>query len=72
MSTATLEQACASTALQSSPIPALRNLSLEESERTIVIRGVVPTYYLKQMAQETVMPLLAGRELQNRVRVERC
>jgi len=45
---------------------------LEESARIIVIRGVVPTYYLKQMAQETVMPLLAGRELQNRVRVERC
>ena len=38
---------------------------------TVVIRGEVPTYYLKQMAQETVMPLLAGRALLNRVSVVR-
>jgi hypothetical protein len=69
MSTATLEHHGASKALQRSPIPALRNLSLEETVHTVVIKGVVPTYYLKQMAQETVMPLLAGRELHNRVSV---
>jgi hypothetical protein len=37
----------------------------------VVIRGVVPSYYLKQMAQETVMPLLGGRTLVNRVSVAR-
>ena len=36
-----------------------------------MIQGVVPTYYLKQMAQETVMPLLGGRQLLNRVNVVR-
>jgi hypothetical protein len=71
MSTATLDPLCASRALQRSPIPALRNLSLEETVTVVVIRGVVPTYYLKQMAQETVMPLLAGRQLHNRVCVVR-
>jgi hypothetical protein len=44
---------------------------LEETDDTVVIRGVVPTYYLKQMAQETVMPVLGGRELHNRVSVAR-
>jgi hypothetical protein len=71
MSTATLDHLGASRALQRSPIPALRNLSLEETVHTVVIRGEVPTYYLKQMAQETVMPMLAGRVLLNRVSVVR-
>jgi len=31
----------------------------------------VPSYYLKQMAQEAVIPLLDGRELHNRVTVVR-
>jgi hypothetical protein len=71
MSTATLEPRCVINALQHSPLPALRNLSLEETVNTVVILGVVPSYYLKQMAQETVMPLLAGRALHNRVSVVR-
>jgi hypothetical protein len=71
MSTATLDHLGASRALQRSPIPALRNLSLEETDDTVTIRGVVSTYYLKQMAQETVMPALGGRELHNRVSVLR-
>jgi hypothetical protein len=71
MSTATLDHVCAAKALQRSPLPALRNLSLEETTNTVVIRGVVPSYYLKQMAQETVMPLLGGRVLLNRVSVAR-
>jgi hypothetical protein len=71
MSTATLDHLGAARALQRSPLPALRNLSLEETTNTVVIRGVVPSYYLKQMAQETVMPLLGGRVLVNRVSVAR-
>jgi hypothetical protein len=31
----------------------------------------VVSYYLKQLAQETVMPVLDGRELRNRVTVQR-
>ena len=59
------------TVLRQSPIPALRRLSIEETDGAVVIRGSVSSYYLKQLAQETVMPTLAGRELLNRVNVVR-
>jgi hypothetical protein len=56
-------------ALRHSPIPALRGLSIEETDSRVILLGTVATYYLKQLAQETVMPVLAGRELANRVTV---
>jgi hypothetical protein len=58
-------------ALQQSPIPALRKLKIEETEQGIVITGSVSSYYLKQLAQETIMPVLERRELVNRVEVVR-
>jgi hypothetical protein len=58
-------------ALRHSPIPALRKLGVEETESTVVLMGSVSSYYLKQLAQETVMPVLEGRELLNRVAVVR-
>jgi hypothetical protein len=58
-------------ALRQSPIPALRKLAVEETDEAVVIMGCVASYYLKQLAQETVMPVLAGRELHNRVTVIR-
>jgi hypothetical protein len=60
----------AAQALKSSPIPALRKLRVEESEKAVVIVGSVGTYYLKQLAQETVMCTLDGRELRNQVTVQ--
>lgn len=69
MSTATLEQSRLTLALRRSPIPALRKLTLEEDESTITIQGQVTSYYLKQLAQETILPLLDGRRLLNRVHV---
>jgi hypothetical protein len=71
MTTSTLEQSRAALALQHSPIPALRKLSLDESDSAVVISGSVPSYYFKQLAQEAVIPLLAGRQLHNRVTVIR-
>lgn len=71
MTTSTLEQSRAATALRRSPIPALRKLSLEETDAIVIIGGSVTSYYLKQLAQETVMPVLEGRELRNRVAVLR-
>jgi hypothetical protein len=61
----------AAEALKRSAHPALRQLSVEETESAIVITGRVSSYYLKQLAQETVMPLRDGRELHNRVAVVR-
>lgn len=69
MSTSTLEQSQLVLALRRSPIPALRKLALAESESTVTIQGQVASYYLKQLAQETILPLLDGRQLLNRVQV---
>jgi hypothetical protein len=72
MSTSTLEQSRAAEALRRSNIPAIRNLSIEETDEFIVLQGCVVSYYLKQLAQETVMSFLEGRELRNRIAVERA
>ncbi len=71
MSLSTLELSRVALALRHSPIPALRKLSVEETEAAVVIHGKVPSYYLKQLAQETLLPLLGNRELRNRVAVVR-
>jgi hypothetical protein len=55
--------------LLKSPIPALRRLIIEETEEEVVLTGSVPSYYLKQLAQETVMPAVGARRLRNRVSV---
>jgi hypothetical protein len=69
MTTSVLEQSRLALALRRSPFPALRKLTLEETEHSIVIQGQVSSYYLKQLAQETLLPLLDGRQLLNRVQV---
>ncbi|HKB35814.1 MAG TPA: BON domain-containing protein [Gemmataceae bacterium] len=69
MTTATVQQSRAAVVLRESPIPALRRLLIEETEAIVLIKGKVPSYYLKQMAQEAIMPLLDGRVLDNRVLV---
>lgn len=69
MSISTLEQSGLALALRRSPIPALRKLTLEENETGVTIEGEVSSYYLKQLAQETILPLLDGRKLFNRVHV---
>lgn len=58
-------------ALSQSPIPALRRLRVEVNEEEIVLLGSVTSYYHKQLAQETVMPLVGPRLLRNRVSVVR-
>src|SRR5438309_1903037 len=71
MSASPTLQMRAADALRQSPIPALRKLSVEESDTVVIILGSVSSYYLKQLAQETIMPMLDGRQLQNRVTVAR-
>jgi hypothetical protein len=56
-------------AFRSSPIWALRNLDVEETETLVVLRGVVFSYYQKQQALEIIKPHLAGRSLLNCVEV---
>jgi hypothetical protein len=57
--------------ISQSPIPALRRLSVNESDSTVVLQGTVGSYYLKQLAQELVKPLLDGKQLINSVAVSR-
>jgi hypothetical protein len=61
----------ATEALQHSPIPALRKLQVEQTEVGLVLSGSVSSYYLKQLAQETVLPYLDHCALVNRVTVNR-
>ena len=56
-------------ALDQSPQPLLRRLAVEETDDEIVISGNVPSYYLKQLAQETIRPHLGRRRLRNRLTV---
>jgi hypothetical protein len=57
--------------LRQSSHPALRRLEVEETATAVVISGRVSSYYLKQLAQETVMPVCGSREVVNRVLVEK-
>jgi osmotically-inducible protein OsmY len=72
MATPLLTQTRALAALRQSPIPALRKLAVEETDGAVVLLGSVASYYQKQLAQETVMPFVDGRELHNRVMVIRA
>jgi hypothetical protein len=70
MSSQTLQPSLAEMALRHSPIPALRKLLIEETADVIVLQGKVSSYYHKQLAQETIMPMLGKRQLSNRVAVD--
>ncbi len=69
LSTAPSEQAAL--ALRQSTIPALRRLVVMGSETELVLSGRVPSYYIKQLAQEAILPHLGARQLVNRVVVVR-
>ncbi len=64
-------QSMACTALVTSPICELRDLSVELLADGLVIRGVVSTFYHKQLAQEAVRAACDGFpvEILNSIRV---
>ncbi len=69
MASPTLLMTQAAHALKRSLHPALRYLSVEETNDSLIISGRVTSYYLKQLAQETLMPVRGERRLVNRVSV---
>jgi hypothetical protein len=70
MTTALLDSpARAAALLRDNPVNDLRRLEVIETEAELIVTGIVTSYYLKQMAQETVRPALNGRKLRNRVLV---
>jgi hypothetical protein len=71
MAALTLEPTPVLLALLDKGVPALRRIQVEETDERVVLAGTVPTFYLKQLAQEAVLPLLAGRRLHNHLEVVR-
>ncbi|MFO0847513.1 MAG: BON domain-containing protein [Gemmataceae bacterium] len=55
--------------LSASPMPELRRLAVESTEESVILSGRVSSYYMKQMAQECVRGVTAGRRVVNRVEV---
>lgn len=49
---------------------ALRRISTSFDGVTLTLRGQVPTYYLKQLAQTIALQLPAVREIRNRIEVD--
>ncbi len=55
--------------LTTSPLPQLRRLVVTVSDAEVVITGQVPSFYFKQLAQETLKPSAGLRRILNRVEV---
>lgn len=51
------------------PIAEVRCIELEIAERTLILRGQVSSFYLKQMAQETVRSREGIETIQNLIEV---
>ena len=53
--------------LAGSPLPEVRRLFVSVTDDFVILTGTVSTYYLKQVAQETVRSGVRSRRLLNRV-----
>ena len=67
----TIDSSPVVSALQHSLFAVLRRIDVIETPTEVVLTGVVPRYYFKQVAQETVLPLIQGRQLRNHIEVVR-
>ena len=68
----TLDSSPVVSALQHSLFAVLRRIDVAETPTEVVLTGIVPRYYFKQVAQETVLPLMQGRQLRNQIEVVRA
>jgi hypothetical protein len=55
--------------LRSTPYPALKRCSCSLLDGVLVLRGCLPTYYLKQVAQEVVASLQGVERIDNQIQV---
>ena len=55
--------------LNESPFPALRELNVEQLGEHVLLKGRVSSFFLKQLAQETVRSATRGIEMVNDVAV---
>lgn len=54
-------------ALCKTGLASLRELTVEESDEVVVVSGSVPSYYCKQVAQETALAAAQGRRIVFRI-----
>jgi hypothetical protein len=69
MPTVEMEMDYLSLALRRHPLASLRQLNIVEQGNYVILTGTLGSFYHKQLAQEALIPLLAGRVLLNRVEV---
>jgi hypothetical protein len=50
-----------------SDVPALRSVAVRVEDDLVILQGRLPSYYLKQLAQEMILPHLDGRNLENQI-----
>jgi osmotically-inducible protein OsmY len=55
--------------LRSNAYLALKNISCEVEDGVLTLRGCLPSYYLKQVAQETLAPLEGLAQIDNQIAV---
>ena len=55
--------------LRSTPYPTLKRCSCSLLDGVLVLRGCLPTYYLKQVAQEVVASLPGVERIDNQIQV---
>jgi osmotically-inducible protein OsmY len=55
--------------LRSNPYLALKNISCDLVDGVLVLRGSLPTHYLKQIAQEVVADLEGAERIDNQIQV---
>jgi osmotically-inducible protein OsmY len=56
--------------LEASPYSALQDICCEGHDGHLILRGRVPSFYLKQLAQELVRPIQGVRSVVNRLEVD--
>ena len=61
----------AESALQTSPVFALRSLGVEQVDDNLLLSGTVTTFYYKQLAQEVIRSVANGMGVINSVKVVR-
>lgn len=64
-----IQSTAAIRALADSNVAELRFLRVDESDNEICLTGRVRSFYHKQLAQEAIRPVAAGRQVVNRVDV---
>jgi osmotically-inducible protein OsmY len=55
--------------LRSNPYLALKKVSCDSHEGVLILRGCVPSYYLKQIAQQAVASLEGVERIDNQIEV---